>query len=323
MDYIFDIFYEEIFETMERNGLQTRQCRRDVIDRLNSVISGCIRGQNLSADECSRQAVLSAIEYHQRHKEENGNVCLMGKYHNILYVTIRVAWDWGVTDSEVVTSLLRVIFGTNAPYFISGWRSDFKDQDENTRAMVYFLHHAANTQLEFPVFVEKCNCVKMIKFIDIPIESCGRASPLRVTLQASAPDILLILLRHGASPNPFDDGIPPVIALFDKLIEYQDRRYPYQLDSCLRLLLRTLSFIELPFKPLIYEARKEMFIEKYEVLLEDKLIQPNRVFGVPELKHLSRCKIREELNKNCQLPRGIKQLKIPGKLRRYIDLMEE
>uniref|UniRef100_A0A336MXZ6 CSON006100 protein n=1 Tax=Culicoides sonorensis TaxID=179676 RepID=A0A336MXZ6_CULSO len=145
MDYIFDIFYEEIFETMERNGLQTRQCRRDVIDRLNSVISACIRGQNLSADECSRQAVLSAIEYHQRHKEENGNVCLMGKYHNILYVTIRVAWDWGVTDSEVVTSLLKeiysceltferlflgVIFGTNAPYFISGWRSDFKDQNE-------------------------------------------------------------------------------------------------------------------------------------------------------------------------------------------------
>lgn len=54
--------------------------------------------------------------------------------------------------------------------------------------------------------------------------------------------------RYGASPNPFDDGIPPVIALFDKLIEYQDRRYPYQLDACLRLLLKTLSFIELPFK---------------------------------------------------------------------------
>lgn len=32
-------------------------------------------------------------------------------------------------------------------------------------------------------------------FIDVPIESCGKASPLRVALQASAPDILLILLR--------------------------------------------------------------------------------------------------------------------------------
>lgn len=82
MDYIFDIFYEEIFESMDRNGLQTRQNRRDVIDRLNSIISGGIGGQNLSADECSRLAVLSAIEYHQRHKEQNGNV----RYFYIEYV---------------------------------------------------------------------------------------------------------------------------------------------------------------------------------------------------------------------------------------------
>lgn len=74
MDYIFDIFYEEMFESMDRNGLQTRQSRRNVIDRLNSIISGGMGGQNLSSDECSRLAVLSAIDYHQRHKEQNGNV---------------------------------------------------------------------------------------------------------------------------------------------------------------------------------------------------------------------------------------------------------
>ncbi|XP_063704655.1 uncharacterized protein LOC134834058 [Culicoides brevitarsis] len=337
MDYIFDIFYEEIFESMDRNGLQTRQSRRDVIDRLNSIISGGIGGQNLTATQSSRQAILSAIEYHQRHKEQNGNVCLMGKFHNILYVAVRVAWDWGVEDSHVVAELLReiyscektferlflgAIFGTNAPYFIAGWRSDFKDQDENTRAIVFFLQHAANAGLEFPIFVRKSNCLKMIRFIDVPIESCGKASPLRVTLQASAPDILMILLRYGASPNPFDDGLPPVIALFDKLIEYQDRRYPYQLDACLRLLLKTLSFVEMPFKPLMYDARKEMFLDKYEQLLQDKLLDANLIFGVPSLKHLCRCTIRERLNENCQLPKGIKELKIPGKLRRYIDLME-
>lgn len=33
------------------------------------------------------------------------------------------------------------------------------------------------------------------RFIDIPIESCGKAAPLRVAIQASAPDILTILLR--------------------------------------------------------------------------------------------------------------------------------
>lgn len=32
-------------------------------------------------------------------------------------------------------------------------------------------------------------------FVDVPIESCGSSSPMRVALQASAPDMLLILLR--------------------------------------------------------------------------------------------------------------------------------
>lgn len=33
-------------------------------------------------------------------------VCLMGKYHNILYIGLRTCWDWGVRDSEVVVQLL-------------------------------------------------------------------------------------------------------------------------------------------------------------------------------------------------------------------------
>jgi len=33
-------------------------------------------------------------------------VCLMGKYHNILYIALRTCWDWGVRDSEVVVQLL-------------------------------------------------------------------------------------------------------------------------------------------------------------------------------------------------------------------------
>lgn len=70
---------------------------------------------------------------------------------------------------------LGAIFGTNAPYFIAGWRSDFKDQvskimkfafsvnvkldfsfcctfkDENSRALVFFLHHACQQQLHFEI----------------------------------------------------------------------------------------------------------------------------------------------------------------------------
>ena len=90
-----------------------------------------------------------------------------------------------------------------------------------------------------------CNC----RFIDVPIESCGMSSPLRVALQATAPDVLMILLRHGANPNPFDGSSSPVIALMDKLIEYEESgSFPYQLVSCLKILLLALPFIELPFK---------------------------------------------------------------------------
>lgn len=87
----------------------------------------------------------------------------MGKYHNILYVALKIAWNWDVKDSAVICALLSMnisqnqlicdcivlnfvsaeiyecektferlflgaIFGSSAPYFIAGWRSDFKDQ---------------------------------------------------------------------------------------------------------------------------------------------------------------------------------------------------
>lgn len=85
------------------------------------------------------------------------------------------------------------------------------------------------------------------RFIDVPIESCGMASPMRVALQATAPDILMILLRHGANACPVDGGNPPVLALMDKLMEYEES-YPYQLVSCLKILLLAVPYIELPYK---------------------------------------------------------------------------
>lgn len=68
--------------------------------------------------------------------------------------------------------------------------------------------------------------------------------------------------RYGASPYPPDDGVPPVIALFDKLIEYQDRHYPYQLETCLKLLLRTLPSIDLPFK---VSTATQLYLERSSI----------------------------------------------------------
>lgn len=30
----------------------------------------------------------------------------MGKYHNVLYIGMKVAWEWGVTDTETIKELL-------------------------------------------------------------------------------------------------------------------------------------------------------------------------------------------------------------------------
>lgn len=30
----------------------------------------------------------------------------MGKYHNVLYIGVKIAWDWGVIDSVVIKELL-------------------------------------------------------------------------------------------------------------------------------------------------------------------------------------------------------------------------
>lgn len=104
-------------------------------------------------------------------------VCRMGKYHNVLYIALKIAWNWGMKDSTVICTLLSknfvvfiiktsisdfivfrlqfpdeiyecektferlflgAIFGSNAPFFIAGWRSDFKDQVKRQNSIYYF-----------------------------------------------------------------------------------------------------------------------------------------------------------------------------------------
>ncbi|XP_016973799.1 uncharacterized protein LOC108040727 isoform X2 [Drosophila rhopaloa] len=305
MDYIFECFFDDTFEQITRNGLQDRQSRRDVLDHLSSIIKGCSEGQNSQTEEVAAIAVTAAMRFHRLAKEQNGKVCLMGKYHNILYIGLRTCWDWGVRDSEVVVQLLKAIyecektyeriflgalFGPHAPHFIAGWRSDFQDQHENVRAMVYFLKHATREQLTLPVWIPRFEQERQ--------------------------------LRYGAAPQPPDGGASVIIALLDKLIE-DGRNYSFELVMCLKILLRNVVMIEMPFKPLLYASRREMFFDRYGRLLMDRVIGKEQVYGVPSLRHLCRCCIRDVLREHNQLPNGIDTLRLPKRLQRYIDLTEE
>ncbi|XP_036324072.1 uncharacterized protein LOC118737584 isoform X2 [Rhagoletis pomonella] len=183
MEYIFDCFFENTFDKITRNGLQDRSSRRDVLDHLNAFIGGCSDGQNMHTEEVAKFAVLAAVRYHREKKDGNGDVCLMGKFHNILYIALRTCWDWGVRDSAVVVLLLEEIyscektferiflgalFGPHAPHFIAGWRSDFRDQVKRISNEFFTSRHSWASKLiafYFFLFHIPCKRFKLPSFI--------------------------------------------------------------------------------------------------------------------------------------------------------------
>lgn len=285
---------------------------------------------------------MSALRYHNIAMMENGYVCLLGKFHNVLYVAAKLCFDWNLNNNEIVSRLLNdifycektferilvgAIFGTRVTHFLSGWKSDFEDREENLRALMYFLHHATVGRLKY-----RCaSSPDKRRFIDVPMESYGQALPLRVAIQHGSPDILLIMLRYGASVESDKLAPSPLEMLLNKLSEYdaqpgQDQIvFPEHLLLCLKLVLRTVTtaFVKTPghiaeqsgiFSVSIYE--------QYPTLVEQKLVPPERSgMSPPELRHLCRCRIRETLFENWALPHGIQKLQIPESLRNYLDLL--
>ncbi|CAB3241514.1 unnamed protein product [Arctia plantaginis] len=341
MDTFMECYFEEVFANMDRDCLNERTKRRDLVEYFNTVIAGCARGQNHSDNTSCKNFVVSALRYHNNCKSRNGDVCLMGKYHNLLYIAMKLAFDWSLQDNGVVAALLDemyscegtferiflgAIFGTSAPYFLAGWKSDFKDKEENVHALVFFLDHATNANLEYKED-DRCH-----RFIDVPLESCGRASPVRVVIQMGAAEMLMILLRFGARITSDKVSTNPIESILDRLKEYNGV-YPYELVTCLKLTMRAVPSITLTVNkgelkhlglPIDYNYQRRLMLEKYGDILKSHLIPASRCGLKPvELKHLSRCMVRQMLWKNFELPLGIQKLPIPKTLKRYLDLCED
>lgn len=291
-------------------------------------------GEESSPEKAVREAILGILNYHHNMRIQNGKVCMMGKYHIILYVAVKLCYSWQLKDPEIVSTLLKniyccentferiligAIFGTTAPHYIAGWKSDFNDQEENLRAVVYYLEQSRAAQVEFQYGDEKR------RFIDVPIESCGKETTLKICVQLGFPDKLHVLLRFGALVFLKDDKNNIVEYLLNRLSEF-NHVYPYNIVSCLQLLLRVLPSINL--KECEESSQSDdtgnIVLEKYPDLIEDGLIPPQRC-GIepPELKHLSRCCVRQRLWLLHQLPNGIHLLPIPDSLKRYLDLLAD
>lgn len=304
-----------------------------------------LSAENLDKQDVCERIVHSALRYHNITMMENGSVCLLGKFHNVLYVAAKLCYDWDLGNNEIVSRLLNdifycektferlfvgAIFGTRVTHFLSGWKCDFDDREENIRALVYFLDHAISGRLEY-----RCESSPMKRrFIDVPIESYGQVLPLRVAIQHGAPDILLIMLRYGASIESDELAPSPIEIILTKLNEFEEQPggqneiiYPEHLVTCLKLLLRTVTTAYVRTPDHIAD-RSGIFsvslYEQYPNLVDQNLIPPERSGLCPaELRHLCRCRIRETLRTNWALPHGIKRLQIPESLRNYLDLLQD
>ncbi|CAG9129938.1 unnamed protein product [Plutella xylostella] len=341
MDSFMEYYFDEVFNNLQRDCLSERYKRRELVQYFSTVIAGCAKGHNLSDNVTCRHFVRATLRYHNSCKTKNGDVCLMGKYHNLLYISMKLAFDWSLQDNGTVASLLDelyacektferiflgAIFGTSAPHFLAGWKSDFADKEENIHALVFFLDHATNANLEYT------DGINTYRFIDVPLESCGKASPVRVVIQMGAAEMLMILLRFGARITIESASTHPIETILDRLNEY-NRKYPYELVSCLKLIMRAVPSVIInvdksAFKhldlPVDYNYQRKVALQKYGDIIEDHLIPSTRCGLRPaELKHLCRCSIRERLWNNFQLPFGIQKLPIPETLKKYLDLMED
>ncbi|KAJ8924738.1 hypothetical protein NQ315_000891 [Exocentrus adspersus] len=334
MEYFLRCYFEH-FNALPRNSLHDRRKRRSMVDYISTLIEACSAVETDREETC-RLAVLTIIRYHEEMRDSNNTVCMMGKYHNILYVAVRICYDWQLKDSGTVSLLLETIyqcektferiligaiFGNKAPHYIAGWKCDFDTQEENIRAVVYFIDKANTAGLELPFGSNEDE--KLFRFIDLPIESCGKASAVKICIQLGLPNKLSIFLRFGAKIL-YDSTVFDY--LLNRLLEF-NHVYPYNLVSCLQLLLRVVPVIKVDGvsdedddKVLL----KDVVQGKYNDLVEDGVLPLSRCgFTPPELKHLCRCCVRERLWENYQLPNGIRSLPVPESLWRYLDILED
>lgn len=59
-----------------------------------------------NTDESCKVAIKTLIRYHEERKDQNGKVCMMGKYHNILYVALKLCYIWQLKDIATVSSVI-------------------------------------------------------------------------------------------------------------------------------------------------------------------------------------------------------------------------
>ncbi|GFT27352.1 SOCS box domain-containing protein [Nephila pilipes] len=209
--------------------------------------------------------------------------------------------------------------------------------------MVFFLTHAHNAKLEFA----------STRFVDLRLRVPLRVPPVFLSAIYNKPQLLLLLLRHGATIDERQIGARADDWDLNMLLRHLTRILWASLGTdtedsswdttvvsstlhdvwqCLRFLLRVIKQIqmgELEFSLMNFDpggltvtSSSHEFIRS----VSERGIVPKlkcRYLEPSELKHLCRLVVRDSLNLKWNLPYGIFSLPLPKILQRYVNLSED
>lgn len=272
------------------------------------------------------------LKFHRESKRNNSGVCLLGKFHDLLYVAAKLCYVWDLQENEVVTTLLRdiyacektfeklfecAIFGTKVTQLISGWRSDYSTQDENIKASVYFLEHAGRGGLRF-----RHRNGRGYNFVDVPMNCYEKLSPLKAAVKADKWDVVNLLMKNGAITYlPFDDGEYERYSIFQLFVEKMELCsghcgcYPSNVAESFSIFMRTVPHVS-------SVCRLEDEGDWFAVTAFFDDLGTRNVHEPESLRHLARCAARVYLSKNHLLPARLNDVPVPVSVKRYIDLEE-
>lgn len=318
-----------------RDCLSSRRRRDELADAFTTLVE---------ADEdppAAASALLTAaLDYHAGSLADNGGVCRLGKFHNILYVAAAVAMQQEVTDSAVVARLLAAlhtceggldrlmapaVLGPRVSRLLSSWRPDDDTPEQARLRLIFFLDHARIARLTLPQPAGP----PLIPLLS-PLPTLQGASPLYAAVQAGDKEAVLLLLQHGAPPATGGVMCPLLLSL--RRLSTLARACMGQRDPCSCPAALCPCFFSYPVTfpaqevsvlRLLLRATGDRFLPYDPEVLHPRVVTAGLLGGPPSLSHWARFSLRRSLAALWALPNGTAALPVPPTMLPYLNLLHD
>lgn len=317
-----------------RDCLSSRRRRDELADAFTIMVE-----TDEDPPAAASALLTAALEYHAESLADNGGVCRLGKFHNILYVAAAVAVQHEAADSAVVARLLAAlhaceggldrlvapaVLGPRVSRLLSSWRPDDDTPEQARLRLVFFLSHAREARLRLPQPTGP-----PLPPLLSPLPTLQGAPPLYAAVQAGDTEAVLLLLQYGAPPATGGVMCPLLLSL--RRLSALARACIGQRDpcSCPEGLLCPCFFSypitfpaqEVSVLRLLLRATGDRFLPHDPEVLHPRVVTAGLLGGAPSLAHWARFSLRRALAELWALPNGTAALPVPPPMLPYLNLL--